>query len=103
LNEFSKETVVNESETKSMNREWDVAVAGVALDPSGTSHMMYDFDELVKLHADRGIDPTLASENIQRFFAAARNWPSAPLLFQRMTPAEARAASMNQDRGHENV
>ena len=83
---------------QSMNREWDTAVAGVAIDPEGVSHLMYDLDELIKLHADKGVNPALASDSIKTFFAAARNWPSAPLLFQRMTPAEARAATMNQTR-----
>lgn len=81
------------SET-SMNREWDPAVAGIAIDNDGVQRMMYDLDELVKLNVDKGVEPSLAAESIKTIFAAARNWPSAPLLFQRMTPAEARVATM---------
>lgn len=84
-------------------REWDQAIAGVAICENGKKRVLYDIDEMVKILVDRGIPDTVAREGLNGYFAAVHDNPSAPLMFERATPAEAWAAIDKQqenDNGH---
>lgn len=86
-----------------MTRDWDPAIAGIVWGVDGCQHILYDINELIEFQVDRGIEPSLARENIRKIFAAAHDSPSAPLLFERATPAEAWAAlPQGGDNGHPN-
>lgn len=88
-----------------MTKDWDRAIAGIVFGADGSRHILYDINELIEIQSDRGVEPSLARESITSIFAAAHNSPSAPLLFERATPAEAWAALPPQqggDSGHPN-
>tara|TARA_Y100001963_G_C6531730_1_gene331389 strand:- start:80 stop:367 length:288 start_codon:yes stop_codon:yes gene_type:complete len=74
-----------------MTRDWDQAIAGVAMNGDGQHIVIYDMEELVAIFSDRGFSPATVRDHISTIFAEARAFPTAPLLFKRATPAEARA------------
>ena len=85
-----------------MSSEWDRAIAGIALDRNGQHTVVYDMQELIDVFGDKGYSPTAAKNHVVAIFAEARAFPTAPLLFQRTTPAEARALIFEEqvDVGH---
>ena len=73
-------------------REFDDAIAGVARTGEGLTVIVYDAGELENVCLDMGLSPQEAGVAVENAFACCRT-TSAPLVFQRMTPAEVRQLS----------
>ncbi len=81
--------------------DFDDAITGLVHGPSGSMRLLYDLDQMIAIQCDRGMTPTQAKDTVTAIFAAAHDSPSAPLLFQRATPAEAWAALPKQQGGND--
>ena len=73
-------------------KDFDAAIAGIARNCGGYTSVVYDAEELMNVCLDQGMSPQEAGGAIDNAFACCRT-TSAPLVFQRMTPAEVRQLS----------